>query len=345
MRIGKVDTNQRVFVIAEVGNNHEGSEEVAAELVKRAAATGVDAVKFQTFKTEQFTAGDDAARIQRLKGFELSYDAFARLAELCTKEGVLFMSTPLDLESAAFLEPHVAAYKIASSDNDCWPLLSQVARTGKPMIVSGGLAGIHQLRLAEAFVRDVWRRHALPGELAILHCVTSYPVADADANLAAIRSLREALDCEIGYSDHTIGIEAAVLSIACGARIVEKHFTLSKTYSDFRDHQLSADPTDLASLVSRIRWAEAALGSGNKEQSPGERELEPLVRRSIATRGALPKGHVLSWSDLVWLRPGRGLAAGREGEVLGRRLSQDVPAGHILAASDLEDAAHPSSKL
>jgi sialic acid synthase SpsE len=324
-----------VLVVAEIGNNHEGDLGVASELVDLAAEAGADAVKFQTFRTEQFVSRDDPERFARLERFELSPDGFAALADRARSRGLIFISTPLDLESAGVLEPLVDAFKIASGDNSFWPLIERVASTSKPLIVSTGLSGVEEVARLVAFVAGARERHGLQGELAILHCVSSYPVAPAEAQLRAIEVLRERFaDCTVGYSDHTEGIAAGPLAVALGARIVEKHFTLDRNFSDFRDHRLSVDPAGMRELVSRIRAAETLLGERAKRVQPSEAGSAAAVRRSIAAARDLARGEVIGPDDLTWLRPGGGLPPGEEQLVVGRRLARDVRAGEQLGETD-----------
>ena len=250
--------------------------------------------------------------------------------------GLLFISTPFDLQSVDVLSPLVDAYKISSGDNTFYPLLSRVADTGKPLIVSSGLADIDEISRTAAFVQARWQDRSISGDLAVLHCVTSYPVRPEDANLRAIAHLASVLRVPVGYSDHTLGNDAAVLSVAVGARLVEKHFTLDKQFSDFRDHQLSADPADLRDLVRRIRETERLLGKVEKTLASSELEIAPLVRRSIVSGGAFSAGHRLSLEDLTWIRPGGGLPPGQEDRLVGRRLRRDVAFGEPLKVEDVE---------
>lgn len=332
MRIGSLDTDSRIVVVAEIGNNHEGDVERARKLVRAAAAAGADAVKFQTYKTELFVRPADEERFARLKSFELSQEAFAVLADLAHELGLAFVSTPLDLESATFLEEVADAVKIASGDNTFVPLIRQVAAGSKPMIMSTGLVDLDEARAALELARGARPSGA---EVALLHCVTAYPAQPAEINLRVIPELASALGCTVGYSDHTLGIEACVAAAAIGARILEKHVTLDPPPSDFRDHDLSARPDELAELVRRVRLVEELLGTGEKRPQASEVELRDAVRRSIAARRDLPAGHVIVASDLAWLRPGEGIAPGREGEVVGRILRRAVTAGEQLRPDDL----------
>jgi N,N'-diacetyllegionaminate synthase len=333
MRIGPLDTDARPLLLAEIGNNHEGDVGVARELVVRAAEAGADAVKFQTFKTERFISAADAERFARLKRFELTYEEFAELADLAHEHGLLFVSTPLDLESARFLDGIVDAFKIASGDNTFFPLIKEVARTGKPVILAAGLAEVGQMQHTLDVVRaqDGASKH-----VAVLHCVSAYPVPPEEANLGAIGALAEALDCTIGYSDHTLGIEAATLAVAYGARIIEKHFTLAHDYSEFRDHRLSAEPSELAELAKRLRAADLLRGSNEKKVQPSEAEGVITMRRSIVAARDLQPGDVIEPSDLMWIRPGGGIPPGDEHLLLGRRLKRPIAFAAQLYPTDVD---------
>ena len=334
MQVGPVSLRSKVLVIAEIGNNHEGKLDVAKEMVRRAAETGVDAVKFQTFRTKWFTSGADPARFKRLQSFELSFDDFAELEKLARSLGLMFISTPLDLESARFLAPRVDAIKIASGDNDFWALLDFAARTDRPMIVSSGMSSLEHMRRVRDFVRE--RAPDVNAKLAVLHCVAAYPAPAEQANLAAIPLLRDELGCTVGYSDHTLGIEASLASVALGARIVEKHFTLDKNYSDFRDHQLSADPDEMRRIVDGIRKVEALVGKREKSLQVAEEPVAKVARRSIVAAGELPLGHRVRNEDITWLRPAIGLPPGDEAKVVGRSLTRALTFGEPITLADVD---------
>jgi N,N'-diacetyllegionaminate synthase len=336
VKIGGFDLDERVLVIAEIGNNHEGDLGAAKEMVSEAARVGADAVKFQTFVAKRFVRrSDDEARFQRLKKFELPPSAFAELATLARSEGLLFISTPLDLDSVSVLEPLVDAFKIASSDNTFFPLLKRVARTGKPMLLSTGLADVPLVEQAVRFIQQAWEDAALDGELAVLHCVTSYPVEPAHANLRSIQALGQ-VGVVVGYSDHTVGVDAAPIAVALGARIIEKHFTLDHDSSDFRDHKLSADPEEMTELVRRVRSASELLGKPEKDIQPVEEPFVVALRRSIVAAAPLRAGHRLEEADLMWTRPGGGLPPGEEHRLVGRRLVRDVAFGEPVAFADVD---------
>lgn len=331
MNIGGHDIARQVMVVAEIGNNHEGDFGRAQEMVRAAAASGAHAVKFQTLRAEQLVGVSNPARLAQLRGYELSFDQFEALASLAAGEGILFMSTPLDLESLALIERIGAAVKIASGDNDFVPLLRRAARGKLPLIISSGVSDLAAMERTVAVVRE----ERPEGGLALLHAVSAYPTPPEQANLRAIGALAERFGLPVGYSDHTLGIDAAVLSVALGARIIEKHFTLEGIESDFRDHALSAKPAEMAELVRRVAEAEALLGSPEITVTEAESGNAVAIRRSIVAGADLPAGHVLREEDLAWVRPGDGLRPGEEDAVVGRALRRDVAAFEPLSADDV----------
>ena len=240
MKINQIDTDQQVFIVAEIGNNHEGDFDVAQELIRQASIVGADAVKFQTYLPELYVSSEDQERLERLRKFQFNFEQFQSLEEFSREQDIIFFSTPFDLVSAEELNKFQSLFKVSSGDNTYIRLLEKVASFKKPTIVSSGLASIKDLEL----VYKIWSKMNAIKKLAILHCVSSYPVPIEEANLLAISELKKVFpDVVIGYSDHTLGIQASCSAVAMGARIIEKHFTIDKNYSDFRDHQLSADPT------------------------------------------------------------------------------------------------------
>jgi len=333
VNIGDCDLDSRVLIVAEIGNNHEGNFDRAIEMIAGAAEAGANAVKFQTIVPERLVSIAQPERIQQLRRFQFSYEQFERLAEQSRRNKLLFLSTPFDIESARFLNRLVSAFKIASGDNNFFPLLDVVARTGKPIILSTGLLALSEVATAKEFIEGKWSESGIQQQLAVLHCVVSYPTPSEEAHLLAIRSL-QTLGLTVGYSDHTLGIEAAVLSVALGARLIEKHFTLDKNQSDFRDHHLSADPAELAALVRRVREAETLLGNGDKRRLPCEEPANQLIRRSIVAVRDLPAGATITWDDLAWVRPGGGLPPGQEALVLNRKLARAVGKGQRIVSND-----------
>ncbi|MBF0410861.1 MAG: N-acetylneuraminate synthase family protein [Candidatus Riflebacteria bacterium] len=326
----------KTLIIAEIGNNHEGSFNNAVKMVESAAKCGVNAVKFQTIRAEHLVSRSDSARFSRLKSFELSYNEFEKLSKLAKSLGLIFISTPFDLESAAFLNGIVDYFKIASSDNTFYPLIDLVASYNKPIIVSSGLTDISQCKDLISRIRNIRKDAETKSQLSVLHCVSSYPTPPEQANLRSISFMQTQLDCTVGYSDHTLGIDACILAVALGAKIVEKHFTLDKAFSDFRDHQLSADPSEMTCLVKKIRQAELLLGSNDKSVQPCEETSVIALRRSIIAARDLEKGKTIELSDITWVRPGGGMAPGEEKFLIGKKLSRDCPAGEKLSKSFVE---------
>lgn len=337
MRVGHIDLDERVLVLGEIGNNHEGDPAVAAQLIDAAADAGADGVKLQAFEAERYVRPTQPERLEQLRGFQLTREQYAQLADHARGRGLAFVCTPFDLVSAEFLTTVVDAPKVASGDND-WPaMLEAVADMRKPAIVSTGMSDWDTIRRAHATITARWGEHGVEPGLALLHCVSAYPAPPEDARLATIPALaREFPDCTIGYSDHTLGIDAAVAAVAAGARIVEKHITLSHDFSEFRDHQLSAEPEELAELVRRVRATEALLGRPRDGVLAVEEPVAEVARRSIVAGGDVSAGTRLDRSDLSALRPRDGLSPAREDEVIGRTLRRDLAYGDPVLADDLE---------
>lgn len=330
MKIGHIDLEKEILVVAEVGNNHEGSFDVAQRMIREAAKTGVQAVKFQTIRAESLVSSRNVQRYRQLKAFELTQSEFNRLSEIAAEEGLIFLSTPFDIDSVYYLDPIVPAFKIASGDNNFFPLLEKVAGTGKPVIISSGISDMATIRRAKTFIEKKWKENGIVQDIAVLHCVSSYPVPAEEVNLSAVRTLKEALKCTVGYSDHSLGIESAILSVALGSRIIEKHFTLDKNYSSFRDHQLSADPTEMKMLVEKVRNASVLLGSGRKEIQESEMNAVSSIRRSIAAKHDLATGKVLEFADIKWIREPGGLPPGHERKLVGKVLKVDLPRDEVI---------------
>lgn len=330
------DTNQKVFIVAEIGNNHEGNFSLAQEMLGRAAESGADAVKFQTFIPELYVANSETDRLARLKKFQLLTDEFEQLAKQASELGIIFFSTPFDLESAKFLNTIQSVFKISSGDNTFYPLIELIAGFHKPLIVSTGLADFNILEQLAASIQNIWKKDGVDPGLSLLHCVSSYPVPPAQANIRVIERLKDKFpDCIIGYSDHTLGSEASVYAVASGARIIEKHFTTDKNYSDFRDHQLSADPAEFKNLVEAIRRVELFMGHGNKTMQDCEKDMKTPMRRSVAAKKDIPAGQALTADDFTWVRPGIGFAPGEEKQLIGRVVKSGMKKGQIISPEDI----------
>ena len=336
MKISNINLDEKVMIVAEIGNCHEGDFSLAEKLISLAADSGADAVKFQTIIPEKLVSSDQKNRIKQLKRFQLSYDDYKNLSIIAKEHNVLFLSTPFDIESVYFLDKIVPAFKIASSDNNFYPLLKTIAMTGKPVIMSTGLSDVEDIIKSKKYIENVWTKSNITQEMILLHCVSAYPTPPKYANLLAINDLKK-IGSKIGYSDHTLGIDAAILSVALGARLIEKHFTISKDYSNFRDHQLAADPDEFSQLVKKVRLAECLLGNNLKKIQDCEQNAVIEARRSIAANKQLNKGHIITYDDLTWVRPGYGIAPGRENEIINKKLTKSISMGEPILFDDISE--------
>lgn len=330
MKIGDFDTEKKVFIIAEIGNNHEGDIEVARKLIESASKAGVDAVKFQTIIPERLVASSESKRIEQLRKYQFTIEQFSSLAEFAKELGVYFLSTPFALESVSGLANLVPAFKIASSDNTFYPLLKEVAQTGKPIIMSTGLLDKEGIKSSVEYINQCWRENNLSSEVAVLHCVSQYPTEPVDAHLSAVSLLKNNLECTVGYSDHTLGNQACLIAVSLGARIIEKHFTLDHNYSEFRDHKLSTDFKEMKELVQLIRLTEQYLGDYGVLHSSKELLNSGALRRSVASKRNLDQGHVITEEDIIWVRPGIGIAPGDECKILGKKIQKSIQQGELF---------------
>jgi len=334
-----------VFVIAEGGVNHEGDPALAHRLVDAAADAGADAVKFQTFDPDALAAADapkaayqeaagetGASQREMLARLVLPGDAWAGLRDHALERGLVFLSTPFDDASADLLDRlDVPAFKVGSGELTNLPFLARLARRGRPMLVSTGMADMVEVAAAIDAI-------AAAGDppLALFHCVSSYPARAEDANLRAIETLRRAFGVPAGWSDHTPGIELALAATAAGATLIEKHLTLDRTMPG-PDHLTSVEPDGFERMVAGIRSISAAMGHGDKVPVEAERAIAAVARRSLHWSRSLPAGAAITDADLVALRPGTGLAPGRAAEVVRRALRRPVAAGTMVVLGDLED--------
>jgi len=337
MKIKSFDTKNSVLLIAEIGNNHEGDINVAIKMVEAAAQAGVDAVKFQTFQTAYFVNPDDTERVERMKKFELTAEQFSQLAGVAHDLGLLFISTPLDMPSVAVLKPLVDAYKIASGDITFEPLIREVNKQRKPTILSTGASTLVEVENAYNWLTaEDHKKNIVQENLAILHCVSCYPAPSEAINLNSLDVLKNNFKLSVGYSDHTLGINTCLLAVAKGAEIIEKHFTLDKNFSNFRDHQLSSDPDELKRLVEQVRATEAILGKAQKKLQMCEEEMLIPIRRSIVAARELSKGNKVEAKDIMWMRPGNGIKPGNEPLVLNKTLKRNIEIGQAILLDDIE---------
>lgn len=339
-----VGPGRPVFVIAEAGVNHNGELALAERLVDAAAEAGADAIKFQTFRAEDLVASDapkaayqrertpaGESQLEMLRALELDAEAHRRLVERCRERSLAFLSTPFDRQSVELLvELGVPAFKIASTDLTNILLLEQTAATGLPLLLSTGLATMEEVDAGLCAARS-----AGAAGVVLLHCVSAYPAPIEQSNVRAVSAMAERLSVPVGYSDHTLGADAAVAAVALGACVIEKHLTLDRSLPG-PDHAASSEPDELAALIRSIRAVESALGDGVKRPMPAEEANRLAGRRSLAAVRDLAAGTTISREMLTALRPGTGIAPSRLGDVVGRRLMRDVRGGELLDASTLE---------
>ena len=331
------------YVIAEAGVNHNGSLEMALALVDAAADAGADAVKFQTFKADKLVTSiatkadyqknsDDCGESQQamLRKLELSEDAHLELIRHCALRRIQFLSTAFDPESAGFLGSLSLPFaKIPSGEITNLPHLRQTARLGSPIILSTGRATLDDVGKA---IRVIAAEGIALKDIIVLQCHTDYPTRFEDANLRAMQTMAAAFPgIQIGYSDHTLGIEAAIAAVALGAKIIEKHFTLDRTLPG-PDHAASLEPGELMSMVSAIRNIELALGHGRKEPSASELKIKAVARKSIVASRAIGCGEIFSAENLCAKRPGTGISPMRWDELIGKAANRNYAADELIEA-------------
>jgi len=321
----------KTVIIAEAGVNHNGDVKLAKKLIDVAKNAGVDVVKFQTFKAEclvsnraqkadyQKQATDKfESQLEMLKKLELAFDDFKELKKYCEEKELLFLSTPFDLESIDFLESlEMPLYKVPSGEITNLPYLVKIASTGKPVIMSTGMSDMEEVGSA----LEVLRNNGA-GTITLLHCNTQYPTPFKDANIKAMLTLKERFGLAVGYSDHTLGIEAPIAAVALGATVIEKHFTLDKSMAG-PDHKASLDPQELKAMVTAIRNIEVALGDGIKQPSDSETPNKAVARKSIVAKCTIVKGELFTEDNLTVKRPGNGISPMKWFEVLGKSAAHD----------------------
>ncbi|MFA6013578.1 MAG: N-acetylneuraminate synthase [Gallionellaceae bacterium] len=318
---------RKVFVIAEAGVNHNGDIQLAKRLIDAAVEAGVDAVKFQTWKTELIVTksakqaayqventGIEESQFDMLKKLELTYADFRELKKYSDEKKITFMSTPDEIESATFLSDLQEIFKIGSGEMTNLPYLRHIGKLGKEVILSTGMADLGEIEDA----LDVLMQAGTPKDkITVLHATTEYPCPVDEVNLRAMQTIRDAFGVKVGYSDHTQGIEIPIAAVAMGALVIEKHFTLDCTM-DGPDHKASLEPGDLKAMTLAIRKIEQALGNGIKKPSKGEKANLQIVRKSITAARIIRTGETFSPENMTVKRPGDGLSPMRWDEMMGK---------------------------
>jgi N-acetylneuraminate synthase len=334
-------------VIAEAGVNHNGDIALAHQLIDAAAEAKADAIKFQTFDPDKLAApaapmaeyqvenlGEEGSQLAMLRGLVLPESVYPELLRHAAERGILFLSTPFEEESADFLDRlNLPALKISSGDLTNHPFLAHVARKGRTMLVSSGMATLDEVRGAVAAIRQAGNP-----PLGLFHCVTNYPTDPIDCNLRAMETMRAEFGVPVGWSDHTQGIDISLAAVALGATIIEKHFTLDRTLPG-PDHVASLEPSELAAMVQGIRRIESALGDGRKQPKACEEVIAPAARKSLHWRRDLSAGVTISAADIIALRPGTGILPERLASLVGLTTRTAVQQGQPVRSQELAEIA------
>ncbi len=330
------------IIIAEAGVNHNGDFELAKKLIATAAKAGADFVKFQTFKADKIVSksakkaayqtrnindGDDS-QYAMLKKLEMPEEWHSKLIQYANEQGIQFLSTGFDHESIDFLDQLGSPlFKITSGEITNKPYLCHIAGKGKPVIISTGMANIHEIKAA---LEVLTKNGITKANITILHCNTEYPTPMEDVNLKAMNSIGELLGVKIGYSDHTQGIEVPIAAVALGATVIEKHFTLDRNLPG-PDHKASLEPDELKTMVKAIRNIEKAIsGSGIKTPSPSEQKNIVVARKSIVAARPIRKGELLTEENLTVKRPGNGISPMDWDEILGKAAIKDFESDDLI---------------
>jgi N-acetylneuraminate synthase len=332
------------FIIAEAGVNHNGRLNLALKLVDAALEAGADAVKFQTFKAEQVVTekgvmanyqkvnlGKVESQHEMLKKLELQEKFYEPIIKRCKEKNIIFLSTPHGgVESVDFLcSLGIEAFKVGSGDLTNYLLLNRLAKTGKPLILSSGMATLTEIIGAVNFIKSRGCK-----KLAILHCTTNYPCLAEEVNMASMVTMMENLDIPVGYSDHTQGICAAIMAITLGATIYECHFTIDKKLPG-PDHVASASSEELKDRINAIRTVKKMMGRDRKKPTESEKKLINVVRRSLVSAGDLPMGHKLTLEDLEAKRPGDGVSPSEYEKFLGKTIKSNLQKDQQIQKSDI----------
>lgn len=330
-------TNNRVFIIAEAGVNHNGSIEMAKKLVDVAVTAGADAVKFQTFKTEELVTetaeqaayqtantGVKESQFAMLKRLELTEQDHHLLFDYCRQQGIEFMSTAFDMPSIGLLHQlGMQRWKIPSGELLSIPYLRAIAALNQPTILSTGMGNLDEIKMA---VNTLCQAGLDKRNLIVLHANTAYPTPYEDVNLRAMQTLADELSVAVGLSDHSLGIEVPIAAVALGAEVVEKHFTLDKTLPG-PDHKASLEPLELKAMVSAIRHIEMALGSAVKQPSNSEKDNIAVARKRIVARTLIRQGDMFSAQNLTLKRSDKGLEAKFWDELIGKKANATFQPG------------------
>ncbi len=330
----------KTFIIAEAGVNHNGSLSSAIEMVKVARNCGADAVKFQTFIAEEEiskfapkasyqkkTTNKNETQLDMVKKLELNKKDHIKILNECDKQGIEFMSSPFDIKSVELLkELKLKRFKVPSGEITNLPLLEKIGGAGKPVIISTGMSNIKEIDEA---INILTENGVKRKKISILHCNTEYPTPMRDVNLLAINTLSKRYNLQIGYSDHTKGIEVSIAAVALGAQIIEKHFTLDKSLPG-PDHSSSLEPDELKRMVNSIRNIESSFGDGIKKPTLSEKKNIDIARKSIVAKKNIKKNEIFSENNITTKRPGNGISPMRWHYYLGKRSNRNYKKDELI---------------
>tara|TARA_Y100000996_G_C22536315_1_gene648377 strand:+ start:398 stop:1402 length:1005 start_codon:yes stop_codon:yes gene_type:complete len=317
------------FFIAEAGLNHNGDIDLAKKMIDKSKYVGADAIKFQTYKSENFLS-EKSEYFDFFKNVELSFEEFREIKEYADNLDMIFISTPFDFESADYLKKiNVPGFKIASSDMTNLPLISHIAKMKLPIILSTGLGTIDEID------ESIKLCHSLGNnQISILHCVADYPALPEDTNLTAMEDIKEQFDVPVGYSDNGESTLVDEVAVSLGADIIEKHFTLDKNLEG-PDHSFSIEPTNLKSLISRIRLIEKIRGNGIKSPTKSEIKNKIAIRKSIFALRQIKKGDLFSLENLAIKRPGDGIEPKYWNDVLNKKSTREIKKDELISWDDI----------
>lgn len=332
---------ESVYIIAEIGVNHNGNLELALKSINAAKEAGADAVKFQTFKTDKLTTRKaEMASYQKintqktesqydmLSRLELTESDFKEIKDHCDKLGIGFLSTPFDEESASFLKKiGIGGFKIGSGDLTNLPFLRKIDMYGLPVLLSTGMSTLEEvIEAAKCFINS---------PITILHCTSNYPADSEDINLLALNTIKDTIGVPIGYSDHSLGYDVAICAVAMGAKVIEKHFTLDKKLPG-PDHKASLNPVEFCEFTYRIRNAETFLGDGIKRPMPSEKNTRQVARKSVVMVEDIKAGNMITEKDIAIKRPGTGISPKYYYEVIGKKVIRNLYKDDVLKEEDIE---------
>lgn len=327
----------KTFIIAEAGVNHNGNIDLAMELIDKATWAGVDAVKFQTFTADKLTTKtaqkadyqnkttSEKSQYEMLKKLELKTKDFKLLKDYCDQKNIQFMSSPFDLDSIDLLnEIGLDIWKIPSGEITNYTYLKKIAELNQKIIMSTGMANLSEIESA----LDLLKENGAT-DISVLHCNTEYPTPMKDVNLRAMLTIKEAFKVNVGYSDHTKGVEVPIAAVALGAGVIEKHFTLNNSMEG-PDHKASLETEELKTMVDSIRNIENALGNGIKKPSKSESKNKEIARKSIVASKGIEKGELFTEENLTIKRPGDGINPMQWPNVLGKKAKRDFSFDELI---------------